>query len=227
SGLVPEYILPRPHNVLRSLWDNRAEFLKHAAYTGTAAVVGFTASAVLGVAGAVALSSSRWVRRAFYPYAVFFQTVPLVAVAPLLVIVLGTGSLPVVVSAFIVSVFPVLANALAGLLATDPALLDLFKLYGAGPVATLWKLRLPAALPQVLTGLRVAAGLAVIGAIVGEFFAGAGGLGYAIDGRKTAQRPQDVFALLLLAAALGIAMFVAINAVSSAALKNWHPSERE
>src|SRR5213075_2138516 len=129
----------------------------------------FAGSALFGISIAVFLSSSRGIQRAFFPYAVFFQTVPIVAIAPLLVIWFGYGMRTVIASAFIVSIFPVIANTLTGLLSTDPALRDLFRLYGASPSATLWKLRLPAALPQILTGLRIAGGLAVIGAIVGEF----------------------------------------------------------
>src|SRR5215475_6192609 len=112
-------------------------------------------------------------QRAFYPYAVFFQTVPIIAIAPLLVIWVGWDR-TVVASAFIVSIFPVIANTLTGLLSTDPALRDLFRVHGASPAETLFKLRFPAALPQILTGLRIGAGLAVIGAIVGEFITGAG-----------------------------------------------------
>jgi NitT/TauT family transport system permease protein len=165
------------------------------------------------------------VQRAFYPYAVFFQTVPIVAIAPLLVIWIGYGWRTVAVSAFIVSAFPVVANTLAGLLSTDPALRDLFRLYGASRTATLLKLRLPFAVPSIMTGLRVAAGLAVIGSIVGEFIAG-GGLGGVIDVARTQQRVDKVFAGILLASGLGLTLFLLVNLISRAALRNWHASEQ-
>jgi NitT/TauT family transport system permease protein len=180
---------------------------------------------VFGIAAAVLLSSARWVERAFYPYAVFFQTVPIIAIAPLLVIWIGYGWRTVAVSAFIVSVFPVVANTLSGLLSTDPALRDLFRLYGASWAATLFKLSLPYALPSILTGLRIAAGLAVIGAIVGEFIAG-GGLGGVIDVARTQQRVDKVFAGILLASALGLTLFLLVNLISRIALRNWHASEQ-
>jgi len=131
----------------------------------------------------------------------------------------------VVASAFIVSIFPVIANTLNGILSTDPALRDLFRLYGASPAVTLWKLRFPAALPQVLTGLRIAGGLAVIGAIVGEFIGGQG-LGSVIDIARTQQRTDKVFAAVLLASLLGLALFGCINMVSWLVLRRWHVSEQ-
>jgi NitT/TauT family transport system permease protein len=171
------------------------------------------------------LSSSRGVQRAFYPYAIFFQTVPLIAVAPLLVIWFGFGLETVIASAFVASVFPVIANTLSGILSTDPPLRDLFKLYGASPLVTLFKLRLPAALPQVFTGLRVSAGLAVVGAIVGEFIAG-GGLGSVVDVARTQQRIDKVFAAVLLASLLGLGLFGLINLLSYLMLRRWHASEQ-
>jgi NitT/TauT family transport system permease protein len=165
------------------------------------------------------------VQRTFYPYAVLFQTVPIIAIAPMLVIWIGFGMPTVITSAFIVSVFPVIANTINGLLSTDPPLRDLFRLYGASPAATMLKLRLPFALPAILTGLRVAAGLSVIGAIVGEFITG-GGLGGIIDASRTQQRIDKVFAVLVLASLLGIALFGVVNVISRLTLRNWHASEK-
>jgi NitT/TauT family transport system permease protein len=222
---VPRFLLPPPSDVFLTLVREGDELWRAAAQTALTASLGFAASAVFGISVAVVLSSARWVQRAFYPYAVFFQTVPIVAIAPLLVIWIGYGWRTVAVSAFIVSAFPVVANTLTGLLSTDPALRDLFRLYGASRAATLLKLRLPFALPQTMTGLRVAAGLAVIGAIVGEFIAG-GGLGGVIDVARTQQRVDKVFAGILLASALGLTLFLVVNLISRAALRNWHASEQ-
>ena len=222
---VREFLLPRPSTVFRTIVGEGAELWPAAGETALAAVVGFAASAIVGVWAAVLLSSARWVQRAFYPYAVFFQTVPIIAIAPLLVVWIGYGLRTVAVSAFIVSVFPVVASTLAGLLATEPALRDLFRLYGAGRVDTMLKLRLPSALPSILTGLRVAAGLAVIGAIVGEFIAG-GGLGGVIDVSRTQQRVDKVFAGILLASLLGLTLFLLVNLISRLALRHWHASEQ-
>jgi NitT/TauT family transport system permease protein len=225
-GFVAAFLLPPPAAVAESLADDWPELSRAATNTAAAALGGFAMSAVVGVAVAVLLSSSVWARRALYPYTVFFQTVPIVAIAPLLVIWAGYGLPTARWSAFIVSVFPVIANALAGLTSTDPALRDLFKLYGAGPVALLLKLRLPAALPNVLTGLRVAGGLSVIGAIVGEFIGGSGSLGDVIVAALPQQRNAKVFAAVLLASLLGLALFGLTSLASRLALRNWHASER-
>jgi NitT/TauT family transport system permease protein len=225
GGVIQAFLVPPPSKVAVALVEN-VDVWQAAGQTATAAGVGFTASTVLGVLTAVLLSSAVWVRRAFYPYAVFFQTVPIVAIAPLLVIWIGFGIKTVIASAFIVSFFPVVANTLTGLLSTDPALRDLFRLYGAGPVATLWKLRLPAALPSILTGLRVAGGLAVIGAIVGEFITGTG-IGDVIAVSRQMGRVDKIYAVLLLAAALGMVLLAVINLASALLLRHWHPSERK
>ena len=210
---------------MKCLCFSAAELSSALLQTSAGAVAGFFLSAILGVAIAVLLSSSRAVQKALYPYAVFFQTVPIVAIAPLLVIWFGYGLQTVIASSFIVSIFPVIANTLTGLISTEPALREMFQLYGASPTVTLFKLRFPAALPQIFTGLRVAAGLAVIGAIVGEFIAG-GGLGSVVDVARTQQRIDKVFAAVLLASVLGLALFGLINALSTAILRRWHSSEQ-
>lgn len=226
GGLVRSYLIPAPSSVFESIIQNSAELRDVTIETAMASLAGFGLSGALGIAIAVILASGGWVQRAFYPYAVFFQTVPIIAIAPLLVIWYGFGIKAVIASSFIVSIFPVIANTLSGLLSTDPALRDMFKLYDASMWATLFKLRLPFALPAIFTGLRIAAGLAVIGAIVGEFITG-GGLGGLIQVAQTQQKVEKVFAVLLLSSVLGIALFTLINIASRLALRHWHASEGE
>ena len=221
---VPAYLVPAPSQVLRVFTTDR-DLWKATGETALASVAGFVLSAVVGLLIAIALSSSRWVQRMFYPYAVLFQTIPIIAIAPMLIIWVGFGLRTVIASACIVSVFPVIANAVSGLLSTDPALLDLFRLYGAGRGTTLLKLRLPFALPSILTGLRIAAGLSVIGAIVGEFITG-GGIGSIVDAARTQQRVDRAIAALILASGLGIGLFGLVNLLSRLTLRNWHPSEK-
>lgn len=225
SGSIPAFLVPAPSSVFATVWADRRELFGALLTTAAGALAGFALSTAAGVAIAVILSSSRAVQRAFYPYAVFFQTVPIIAIAPLLVIWFGYGMKTVIASAFVVSIFPVIANTLTGILSTDPALRDLFRLYGASPRVTLLKLRFPAALPQILTGLRVASGLAVIGAIVGEFIGGSG-LGSVVDVARTQQRVDKVFAAVLLASLLGLALFAVLNLVSAVTLRRWHASEQ-
>lgn len=228
---VPEYVMPRPSAVFEAMGRQAGDLWGSLLSTGKAAVAGFVLSGVIGIALAVGLSSHRLVQRAFYPYAVFFQTVPIVAIAPLLVIWFDFGIKSVAMSALIASVFPVIANALAGLLSTDPALRDLFRLHGASAMTTLLKLRLPSALPNIVTGLRIAAGLAVIGAIVGEFVAGVidrrAGLGILILIAKRNGSTDLIFAAVLAASMLGLAMLGAVNAAGWLLLRRWHASERD
>ncbi len=228
---TPIYLVPRPSKVLSTLVEER-EYLFAALWSTTkAALIGFVLSAVIGVAIAIVLASSVWVRRAFSPYTVFFQTVPIIAIAPMLSIWFAPGLKAVAACAFIVSVFPVIANTLAGLVATDRALVDLFRLYGAGGWASMFKLRFPSSLPSAFTGLRVAAGLTVIGTVVAEFLVGelgeAQGLGVVIVSASHNGHSDRVFAAVLLASALGLAMFGAVNLVSRLVLSNWYAPARE
>jgi NitT/TauT family transport system permease protein len=140
---VSPLILPTPSAVWSAATREAGPLLAALADTARAVLLGLALSATLGVAAAVALAASPWIQRAFYPYAIFFQIVPIVAIAPLLVIWFGYGQRAVVAAAAVVSVFPVIANTLAGLLSVDPNLSDLFRLHGASRAATLWKLRLP------------------------------------------------------------------------------------
>lgn len=226
TGVVPDYLLPKPTDLISTFVDDRAELLEGFLSTALASLIGLSLSFVIGTFFAILLSLSSFLKRAIYPYAIFFQTVPIIAIAPLLVIWFGFGQPTVIASAFIVSVFPVVASTLLGLESTDPALVDLFQLYSASRFSKLWKLRLPFALPQIFSGLRIASGLSVIGAIVGEFIAG-GGLGAVVDAARTQQRIDKVFASVLLSAVLGLLMISLINLVSHFALRHWHASARE
>ncbi|MCC6556352.1 MAG: ABC transporter permease [Polyangiaceae bacterium] len=226
---VPAYLLPPPSAIAAAGAAEAGTLAAAAAVTVRAALAGFAMSAAAGILAAIVLASSRPLERALYPYTVFLQTVPIVAIAPLLVLWFGAGLRAVAMSAFIVSVFPVIASTLAGLRGVDPALRDLFRLYGARRLATLVKLELPAALPSIVTGLRVASGLAVIGAIVGEFVAGfsegAAGLGILVLSSYRQLRTDLLFAAVLCASALGLGLFGAVSLAGSRLLRRWHPSE--
>jgi NitT/TauT family transport system permease protein len=229
--IAKPYLLPMPKAVVQVIADRHADLLASLWTTAEASLIGFACSAVVGVEIGMILSASGLVRRALYPYTVFFQTVPIVAIAPLLMIWCGPGLLAVSMCSFIVSVFPVIANTLTGMLSTDPALEDLFRLYGASGWARLWKLKLPSALPAIFTGLRVASGLAVIGTVVAEFLVGllgpGEGLGVRIVSANKQGRTDLVFACVLIASLLGLAMFAGINLAATLLLRRWHASEQD
>ena len=227
---IPAYLLPPPSAVARAVATDGAQLASACATTATAALAGFVACAVIGVAVAFLLASSRVIERGLYPYAVILQTVPIVAIAPLLVLWCGVGPRAVAASAFIVSVFPVITNALAGIRGIDPALRALFGLYGASRFQVLSKLELPGAAPQIATGLRIACGLAVIGAIVGEFVAGfsegSPGLGIVVMTSYRQLRTDLLFAAVGCSSLLGIAMFGAVSAISRVILQRWYVAAR-
>lgn len=222
---VPAWKVPAPSDIFRAVVDRSADLSSATAHTSAAALLGFGLSALIGVAAGTALSSMKWIERAFYPFTVFLQTVPLVAIAPLLVLWLGYGLASVTVSAFIVSLFPVIANTLAGMRSVDPGLRDMFRLYDAGPLRTLFKLKLPAAIPNVFTGLRIASGLAVIGAVVGEFVAGTfdqQGLGLLVQSASRNLQTPLVFAAVAAASLLGLTLFAIVNFSGYWILRRWH-----
>ncbi|NOK02253.1 MULTISPECIES: ABC transporter permease [Myxococcus] len=225
---VPRWLVPPPSAIGAAGAQEASSLLGAAVTTGRSALVGFGLSAVLGVLVAVLLASSRMVERALYPYTLFLQTVPIVAIAPLLVLWFGPGPRAVAVSSFIVSLFPVIANTLTGLRSVEPSLRDMFRLYGARRLATLWKLELPAAMPHLFTGLRIASGLAVIGAIVGEFVAGfsegSAGLGILVLSAYRQLRTDLLFAAVLAASGLGLVLFGVVSLTGARLLRRWHPS---
>ncbi|HVX15858.1 MAG TPA: ABC transporter permease [Pirellulales bacterium] len=222
---IKRYIVPLPWDVLKAGWQRRDSLLSAAAMTGEAAAAGFALSLVAGFLVACVFSQSRVIERSIYPYAIFLQTVPIVAIAPLIVFWFGFGFKSVVVVAFIISIFPIITNATAGLTTLDANLLELFELAGANRWQLLIKLRLPGSVPHLVTGARVSAGLSVVGAIVGEIFAGAGadrpGLGYLIQQLSAQLRTDALFAAILMSAALGMLIFGLVNMIGRLVMKVW------
>jgi NitT/TauT family transport system permease protein len=212
-GLVPDYLLPAPSGIWATVVELRTDLWTATLSTFSSILWGLIASALIGVTAAVCFFVVPLLRRAVLPFCVFFQTVPIIAIAPLLVIWFGFGETTVRASAFIVSVFPILANTLTGLEETDPLLRELFRLYRPSRLKTILKLQLPSAIPYVLAGLRIAVGLATIGAIVGEFIAG-GGLGALIDSALTQQRTDLVFAGVLASTLLALVLVIGIDLLS-------------
>jgi NitT/TauT family transport system permease protein len=224
TNFIAAFLVPAPSAVALALVEHRSELFTATASTAFSALSGLILSILLGGLFATFLALSTTARKIFYPYAIFFQTVPIIAIAPLLVIWFGYGRSSVIASSVIVSIFPIITSVLTGLLSTDPGLLDLFKIYRASRWDTFFKLKLPAALPFILNGLNTAAGLAIIGAIVGEFISG-NGLGSVIEVSRTQYRVDKVFASVLLAAFLGLLSFASLRLLSRRLLRNWHASE--
>lgn len=218
NGSIPPFLFPAPSQMWQAFLEQPGEFGFAFFQTCLASAIGLALSMGVGLIFALILSSSTLIRNMFYPYAIFFQTVPILAIAPLLVIWFGYGMPTIVVASFIVSVFPVIANSVMGLTDTDPLLLNVFRMADATKTQTLFKLRIPYALPQILGGFKIAAGLSVIGAIVGEFIAGSG-LGGMVDTARNQQRIDRVFVAVILAAILGILFFSFISILNRILLR--------
>lgn len=166
-------------------------------------LVSLILSFIFGLSISLLFTSFTFLKNMIFPFAIFFQTVPIIAIAPLLVIYLGYGSPTILSSAIFVSIFPIIANSLIGLDSTQKEWLDLFKIYKISPLKTLFLLKLPAAYPFIYSGLKISAGLSVIGVVAGEFVAGSG-LGSLIDSARTQQRIDIVYTSLILLAAIGL-----------------------
>jgi NitT/TauT family transport system permease protein len=224
---IPPYILPSPGLLLSTLVADRALLFDSLMVTLSITFQGFILAAVGGITLAVVFHQWRVVGYSFYPYAIALQVTPIVAVAPLLLIYLPQP-LAVLACAWIVAFFPILANTMLGLNSVDHNLIALFDLYKASRRQILWNLKLPAALPQILTGLRIAGGLSLIGAVVAEIAAGSAGAGsglaYRIAESGYRLNIPRMFAALLLLSLAGIAIFFMLSAVSHLALRHWHES---
>jgi NitT/TauT family transport system permease protein len=224
---IPPFVLPGPGLVLATLIADGPLLWQSLLVTLTLTFQGFLLAAVGGIALAIIFNQWRLAEYSFYPYAVILQVTPIVAIAPLLLIYLPQP-LAVLACAWIVAFFPVLANTTLGLSSVDRNLVALFELYKASRWQTLWNLKLPAALPQMLAGLRIAGGLSLIGAVVAEIAAGSAGAGsglaYRIAESGYRLNIPRMFAALLLLAVAGVVIFFALSAISHLALRRWHES---
>jgi NitT/TauT family transport system permease protein len=227
---VPAYILPSPSLVLETLFTDRATLFPALVVTLKTTFAALVAAIAGGVGLAILFTQWKWVERSFLPFAIVLQVTPIVAIAPLLLIYLEAPA-AVLVCAFLVAFFPILSNTALGLASADRNLVDLFKLYRATRWQTLLHLRLPAALPYFLGGLRIGGGLALIGAIVAELAAGnagkGAGLAFRIAEAGYRLNIPRMFAALALISATGIAIFAALSALSSYLLGRWHESAAE
>ncbi len=226
---VPAFLLPDPMAVLQAAIANWPALSSAAGLTALGALCGFLSSLLVGAVIAFVFAQSDLIQRSFYPYAIFLQTVPIVAIAPLIIIWFGTGFRSVVIVAFIISLFPVITNGVAGLTAIQPNLRELFAIYNANRWQLLLKLRLPNAVPHFITGAKISSGLSVIGAIVGEFFAGYGtsfGLGYLIIVTSSQFKTAYLFAAIFMSTLLGVLIFGAVNLLGNWILRRWYGDQK-
>lgn len=218
-------ILPAPSAIAIAFWETPELFMRHLGFTLLTTMAGFASAVVLGVLLAVGIVYSRFLERTVYTLLVALNSIPKVALAPLFVIWMGTGTEPKIAIALMLALFPIVIDMVLGLRSVDPDMLALARVSKASPMAVLFKIRFPCALPSLFAGMKVAVSFALVGAIVGEFVAGSKGLGFQI---LTAQGQFDtvrVFVSLVLLGIAGTLLFFLVDYVERMLLP-WHVSQR-
>ena len=222
---LPEYLLPAPSGILAALLAEWPYLTLHTGVTVYEILWGFLLSIAVGIPLAVLLVASPVLERAVYPLLVASQSIPKIAIAPLLIFWAGLGIFPKVLVAFLIAFFPIVIDTVAGLRSVEPEMLHLARSMGAPPGRIFLKIRLPHALPNIFTGLKVAVTLAVVGAIVGEFIQADRGLGYALLQANAMLNTKLSFATILILAAVGVLLFAMVDGIERLLIP-WHASRR-
>lgn len=225
SGLVAAYILPSPRDTAAAFTENPTYLARHTWVTTWETLLGFVISVVVGIAVAIVMVYSRTLERTFYPLILFAQVIPKIAIAPLFIVWLGFGPEPKILVAVLMAFFPIVIAGISGLRTIDPEILELTSTMGASRWKTFMKVRFPAALPELLSGMKIAATLAVTGAVVGEFVGANEGLGYVILQANGNIDTAMLFAALIIMSLLGVLLFAIIQ-VAEQILVPWHSSRR-
>jgi NitT/TauT family transport system permease protein len=227
---VSKFLLPPPSQIITTLFEERADLLHALLFTAAVTLSAFLLAIVSGIVLGILLTQNQVVERTFWPYAVTLQVTPMIAIAPLIVIWVGLDRvwLAMLIMAWMVAFFPMLSNTAIGIKSADHGLRNVFALYGSSRWKRLRYLQLPSALPYILAGARISAGLSVIGAVVAEFMAGSGsakGLAYIIVESGAMFNVARMFAALMLLAVFGLSIWYVTAAVQRLLLRRWHESE--
>lgn len=210
---IPEYLLPKPTKIISEIILNFNSLLRHTIITMIEVIFGFLIGNVLGFLGAVIFAHSKTIEKGLYPYAIALKTTPILAIAPLLVLWFGTGMISKIVAAAIVCFFPILVNTVKGLKNIDDEYLDLLRSFSASKYQIFTKLRLPNSLPYIFSALKISTGLAVVGAIVGEFVGAKEGIGFVILISTYHLETATMFAAIIMSALGGILFFYFISLI--------------
>jgi NitT/TauT family transport system permease protein len=222
---IPRILLPSPWEIITVSVQRIDDLLSATLISAQAALAGFALALVIGTTLGLLFSVSKIARRGVYPYMIFLQTVPIVAIAPLIIIWFGGGMASIIVIVTVISLFPIVTNVTTGLRSVDTGLLDLMILYRAAPHQVLFKVRLPNAIPYLITGAKISSGLTIVGAVIGEYMAGHGideqGLGYYIFMSSQNFQTEVLFASIFLSSLLGVTMVTAVAVISRTLLARW------
>lgn len=229
---IPEYQLPAPHRILAEGFNEWDTLWSGMVQTTYACVIGFLASVVGGVVLSILLASSAWAYQGLYPYILVLKMTPVIVLAPIIIIWFGQGGNSITIITFLICFFPIVANTTMGLRATDHNLVDLFNVYGASKRQQMLYLRIPAAMPYFLTGLKIAAALTPIGALYGDTVAGMGsdgqaGLGFVVVIFSAQLKVPALFAAAFTACLIGFLFVGLVNWLSWLLLRRWHDAYLE
>lgn len=227
----PKFLIPSPATVVDRSYlaaTPRGDMLQALGWTAVVSLTGLAISIVLGMLLAIVMAQATWIERSFWPYLIAAQAIPILAIVPIIGNIYGFGFGSRILVCVIISIFPIVSNTLFGLLSAEASQHDLFTLKGASRWTRLTKLQLPAALPAIFTGFRIAAGLSVIGAVVGELFfrKGGKGIGILMDQYRSRLLFPQTYGALILSSLLGIAVFVFFGWLSKLVIGRWHESTR-
>jgi NitT/TauT family transport system permease protein len=222
---VPNFILPAPTEIMVELAANPLWYGRHALYTVGACMLGFFMALIFGVLAAIGIVYSKLIENTLYTLLVSLNSIPKIALAPLFIIWMGTGTSSKVAISMLIALFAIVIDTVLGLRSVDPDVLELTKSMRATPLQVLWKVRFPTALPAMFAGMKVAISLALVGAIAGEFVASQVGLGYAILTAQGMFNTTSVFASIVLLGVLGTLLFYAVNLIERLVVP-WHVSQR-
>jgi NitT/TauT family transport system permease protein len=220
------FLMPPPHEVVAAFFDPAtfSEIIVALGRTTAVALIGLAIAMVIGIVWAIAMSQAKWVERSLYPYAVVLQCIPILALVPLIGFWFGFEYPARIIVCVMIALFPMVSNTLFGLQSVDPGQRELFQLQRANRWTVLTKLEFPAALPAIFAGMRISAGLAVVGAIVGDFFfrRGEPGLGSLLSTYTARLRSAELFATIFVAALLGVAIFALFGWIGKRAVGRWY-----
>jgi len=219
-------IYPAPSEVLAALFRNPASMWRNATTTAIEMVLGFGVGAVVGIALGTLLAYSRIARSAIYPWLIVSQTIPIPAVAAVLVIWFGFSILPKVIVVVLIAFFPIAVSTVDGLKAVDPEMVRLMRAFGASRARIFREVRIPVALPHIFTGAKVAAAFSVLGAVFGEWVGAQGGLGYLLLLKNRAVNTDEVFAIIFALSMLGVGFFGIIVLIERLSIPWYHKGRR-
>lgn len=223
---IPKWQLPPPSLILAELFESRGLLWTHTLVTGQEVVLGFLAALIAGLLLAGAIAYSRILERTVYPLVIASQTIPIIAIAPLLLIWVGYGITPKVIVVALISFFPISVNTVDGLKSVDPDMVNMMRTLGASRWQIFTKLQIPASLPQMFSGIKIGIALSVIGAVIGEWVGASAGLGYLMTYSQPLFLTARVFAAILVLSMMGVSLFLLAGLVERLMLP-WYHTEKK